>query len=396
MHLSYRKFRSVNELPTEWNLALQNTKHPLHSSQIGLSEACATAHMQYYYVMTYAGNRLVMCSYFQHLQIQVSHFNCKSRLPEWLGLQSIIQCLRPSLLVAGNLFRHDAFYVQPIGPYQEDESCNWYLDTVEEMMRISKASGVFIKDLPEAQAAVMNRHPRFMSMQDDITMVFDIPSEWTSMNDYQQALKHKYVQRFKKIRKQAVPLTVKALSLLDIEQEQYTLEALYRQVSDHQMVSMGKINHAYFPAQAKALGHDYRVFAWYDAEGNMKAFSSAIVRNGLYDMNYIGFDYASNNEYALYFNILFHCMQEAIEGKHRRLILGRTALEAKAILGCHPENMHGYYRLRHPLVRTMFKLISKQFNTQWGDTWRNRHPFKQSFYTEQGLSAVTDTELVDA
>lgn len=393
MALHFRIFRSVNDLPAEWDASL-HSEHPLHSTQVGISEICETANMEYYYVMTYFGERLVLCSYFQHLKLQVSHFNCQSRLPEWLGIQTIIQCLRPSLLVAGNLFRHDTFYVQPFSPYKEDESCEWYLDTVEEMMRLAKATGVFIKDLPEAQAAVMNRHPRFNAMQDDITMVFDIPSTWTDMNDYQKALKHKYAQRYKKTRKQAAELSVKALSLADIEQEQFTMEALYRQVSDHQMVSMGKINHRYFPAQAKALGEKYRVFAWYDAQGIMKAFSTAIVNNGIYDMNYIGFDYAANNQYALYFNILFHCMQQAIEGKHRRLMLGRTALEAKAILGCHPISMHGYYRLRHRVVRSMFKLISKQFNTQWGDTWQGRHPFKQHFYTEQGLDHKEETALI--
>lgn len=380
MSLSYRIYRSVNQLPPEWDAALP-LGHPLHSKQINLCEICSIEHMQYYYVMTYHNEQLVLCAYFQQLRLQVSHFNCNNKFMQWVSLQAVIGLLRPSLLVAGHLFRHDAFYVQPINNPNEDDACRYYLDTVEEIMRISCASGVFIKDLPEPQAKVMARHPRFAPMENDINMVFNIPASWQTMQHYEQALKHKYLQRYKKTIRQSAELTVKQLSPANLETEKARMHELYRQVSDNQLVSMGKINAEFYTAMQARLGHQYRVFGWYH-EQEMIAFSTAIVHNGIYDMNYIGFDYTANNQYSLYFNILFHCMQEAITTGCSQLVLGRTALEAKAILGCHPEPMHGYYRLRHPVVRTMFNIISRQFNTQWGNTWQGRHPFKQRFYTE--------------
>lgn len=382
MALSFKIYRSTKALPPEWDATL-HPQHPLHSTQVSLCEASDIEHMNYFYVTTYYNNQLVLCSYFQQLRLKVSHFNCNNKFLQWVSLQAVIGTIRPSLLVAGNLFSHDAFYVQPIGSYHEDEACAWYLDTIEEVMQISRATGVFIKDLPDAQSKVMQRHPRFTPMQNDITMMFNIPAEWHNMTDYEKALKHKYLQRFKKTRRMAESLTVKRLTPAEIEQEKDIMNDLYRQVSDHQLVSMGKINAAYYPAMQARLGTDYHVHAWYQ-QNKMLAFSTAIVRDGIYDMNYIGFDYAANAEYSIYFNILFHCMQHAIESGCQRLVLGRTALEAKAILGCHAESMHGYYRLRHPLVRRMFNLISKQFNNQWGDTWQGRHPFKSAYYQQLG------------
>jgi hypothetical protein len=55
----------------------------------------------------------------------------------------------------------------------------------------------------------------------------------------------------------------------------------------------------------KALNNNYKVCGYF-FENELVAFSSAIEHDGEYDMNYIGFDYALNNQLHLYFNILFH------------------------------------------------------------------------------------------
>jgi hypothetical protein len=63
--------------------------------------------------------------------------------------------------------------------------------------------------------------------------------------------------------------------------------------------------------------------------------------------------------------------------------LGRTALEAKAILGCEPAYQYGFYKLRHPIVNWFFKKVSAGFREQIGEKWKDRHPFKSQFYTQQ-------------
>jgi hypothetical protein len=103
-------------------------------------------------------------------------------------------------------------------------------------------------------------------------------------------------------------------------------------------------------------------------------------------MNYIGFDYAINQSHSIYFNILFHCLEQAILSGSHTLVLGRTALEAKAILGCEPAYQYGFYKLRHPIVNWFFKKVSAGFREQIGEKWKDRHPFKSQFYQPQHTS----------
>ena len=101
------------------------------------------------------------------------------------------------------------------------------------------------------------------------------------------------------------------------------------------------------------------------------------MHEGAYDMNYIGFDYAYNQQLGLYFNMLFCCVQNAIAQGSHTLILGRTALEAKAILGCHPVPIKGYYKINNFIFRAITKQFTNRTATQQGQLWMNRHPFKE-------------------
>jgi hypothetical protein len=104
-------------------------------------------------------------------------------------------------------------------------------------------------------------------------------------------------------------------------------------------------------------------------------------------MNYIGFDYAYNHSHNLYFNILFHCLENAMANQCHTLILGRTAPEAKAIMGCQPDYRFSYYKLRNVIVNWFYRMVSGYFREQQGEAWKSRHPFKSSYYATTSLVA---------
>ena len=97
----------------------------------------------------------------------------------------------------------------------------------------------------------------------------------------------------------------------------------------------------------------------------------------------IGFDYALNSSLNLYFNILFYCLEHAISLGRKKLVLGRTAPEAKAILGCEPDYRFSYYKLRNVIVNWFYQMVAGYFKEQQGDSWKDRHPFKSSYYTKE-------------
>lgn len=104
-------------------------------------------------------------------------------------------------------------------------------------------------------------------------------------------------------------------------------------------------------------------------------FFSAWTHDEVLDMFYIGFDYSKNEERQLYFNILFFTIEEAIRLQKKKLILGRTALEAKARLGCKPKYLSTYLYIRNPIIRWVINRLHQNINSMEGE-WENRHPFK--------------------
>jgi hypothetical protein len=157
------------------------------------------------------------------------------------------------------------------------------------------------------------------------------------------------------------------------------MEQLYLQVTKKQLVSMGIINHSFFEELKKSLQDDYNVCGYFHGE-KLVAFSSAILHDGEYDMNYIGFDYAYNQSHNLYFNILFHCLENAMSTGCHKLILGRTAPEAKAIMGCSPDYRFSFYKLRNVIVNWFYQMVAAYFKEQQGNKWKDRHPFKSNYY----------------
>ena len=106
------------------------------------------------------------------------------------------------------------------------------------------------------------------------------------------------------------------------------------------------------------------------------AFSSTLEHQEKLEVHYIGLDYTYNKSHALYFNILFDGIEQAILSEKKILELGRTAREAKAVVGCNPVYFNDYLRIRNKFTRRIVSIFQDYFQSEMGDTWKNRHPFK--------------------
>ena len=91
----------------------------------------------------------------------------------------------------------------------------------------------------------------------------------------------------------------------------------------------------------KYFGANFKV-AGYFLDEKMVAFSSYIYYKTQMEVHFIGIDYQYNDEYKLYFNILFDGIKEAIAGGYSKIELGRTAREAKASAGAVPVEIYNY------------------------------------------------------
>ena len=366
---------AVAELPPEWNQLLPQD-HFLKSEQLLITEESRLPDLDFFYALVKRNGMPVAAAYFQVLNIKPYHVD-SSRLSNlqrcvWY---SFAKAAKPKLLVAGHLFRHDiaSFFSKDILSPFETYQC--YNAAIEAVFRHSCASAILVKDMPQELITYFQHYaPQYILLRNDISMEMEVNPAWTELKGYEKSLKHKYAQRLRKIRQSWDALTIKELNAADVENHKQVIFDLYNQVSKKQQVRLGILNENFLPLLKKNYPDDF--FVWLALENEQPvAFFSAWSREELFDMFYIGFDYSRNDSLQLYFNILFFSVEQAIRMGKKKLILGRTALEAKARIGCKPVYLSTFLYIKNPLVRSLMLRAQQSIAANEGE-WENRHPFK--------------------
>lgn len=382
MPFQFDVFTSLEALAEEVRFPEKN-----YDLDTDINEKAELRNIKNYYLLVRENNRKLAVIYYQLLDVKPYHFNISDKPIQQWALSWALRIVRPTLLVSGNLFRHDQlFYCFVDSQITPELKRRMHCDATEFMIKYTNCSGIFMKDVEEDIAQELLKDSSFLPMPDDISMEMKIPSSWKSFSDYEHALKHKYVQRLRKIKQSFRDVTIQEFRLEEVQQYADEIHALYMMVSRKQMVSMGILNPAFFVEMKRKKGSHYKVFGFF-YEGKLVAFASAIVHDREYDMNYIGFNYDYNQKLSLYFNILFHCVEQALQENCKKLILGRTAIEAKAIMGCTPDYRYSFYKLRNVVVNWFYKMVARYFSEQQGEKWKDRHPFKSEYYQESKAEA---------
>ncbi|HRO41605.1 MAG TPA: GNAT family N-acetyltransferase [Flavipsychrobacter sp.] len=368
-------YRQAAQLPKIWDDLLPQS-HFLNVAQLGIYERINLPDISFVYALIFQGEKPLGAAYFQVLSIKEKHLHTavlkQWQQKAWKGFTNLGS---PRLLVAGHLFRHDicSFYWDE--NVADFDAYKMYQVAIKKAMKSAHAHAVLVKDVNETLIPYFQHYaPEYILLRNDISMEMDVQEEWETIKNYEQSLKHKYAQRFRKVRQPWEQLEVAELSNEETEQQKHVLYNLYQQVSARQQVRLGILSEDFLP-ELKANNSNLRI--WLAKHNDIPvAFFSAWTHNGAFDMFYIGFDYAKNEELQLYFNILFFAVEQAIILKKQKLILGRTALEAKARLGCKPKYLSTYLYIRNPILRNVITRLQTNINSMEGE-WENRHPFKK-------------------
>lgn len=372
-----KTYQKSSELPDMWDKFLPE-HHFLKSEQLRLTEHAMLPDISFRYLLIMDKGHPVAAVYFQLLQLKPQHINAQKvktwQFTAWNAYASLMQ---PKMLVAGHLFRHDiaSFYYTPeLTPF---EAYQYYQYAITTALNETCVNTLLVKDMAdELVTYFQNYAPQYISLRNDISMEMEVSKEWQSMQDYEKALKHKYAQRYRKVRNALSGIVVKEMSASEVEQEKLNIYKLYNNVTEQQQVRIGLLNETFIPILKQHYQNDFKVWGMYK-DGVMIGFLSAWLKDDTFDMFYIGFDYEKNNTFQLYFNILFLSIEKAIEFNKSKLILGRTALEAKARLGCKPNYLSTYLYIRNKYIRNRV-LQTQQKNFVNEGAWEERHPFKNN------------------
>lgn len=365
---------SDSNLTNDWQ-GLAKSAHHLRPEMLLLLERAKPLDLHFRYLFIYPKNsdkELCGIIYMQLLHFNHRNFNFSKKGFLHFLAQVILRIRSFRILLAGCLFSVDfSPLVFDFGKLKPD----FLLKILDTYSKIEKHDVLVLKDLPGKFTKELLSKQGFRPFETDLTMQLEINPEWRSFKDYEKALTHKYAQRVRKIRKQGAVVERKQISKTDFILQRSRFMDLFNQVSEKQTIRMGIIDHIYFEELYDTLGNDFLVYGYFENE-KLIAFASHILYPEKLEVHYIGIDYSYNSKYALYFNILYDGILLALAHSKRSLELGRTAREAKAVVGCHPIYFNDYMKVNNKLVNWMLNLLSKYFNQGIGEGWKKRHPFK--------------------
>lgn len=218
---------------------------------------------------------------------------------------------------------------------------------------------VIIKDLPQSlsdQAEALSRFG-YRSVETEPDMVLAISEQWSSLDDYLADLNKKYRKSARGVLKSIDEAGVSVSPIADVDAVAARLHELYRNVAQRADVRLAGIPEEFFPTVARSLGSDRFVTIAASLGEEIIGFVT-VVHDGETAVGYfLGVDYEKNAELPVYHRLLFAVIEQAIDWKCHRVSFGRTALDAKARLGCTPEPTLVWIRHRVPVLNLAVKQL---------------------------------------
>ncbi|TSA51454.1 MAG: hypothetical protein D4R43_00710 [Sphingobacteriales bacterium] len=368
--------KEFSEIELTWNSLVVNHPH-LHSSHLNSIRKSTGDDMRFYFIIfSNEKGENIGAAYFQLLSFDHRHYKnffTRNSVLNWMERKIIDN--RFSILVCGSLFS-----IEGSGYcFKSDltiDLAQQLNSGIKFLAKKIRASSLLIKDILDYDVEVLSSLG-LNKYDGDKTMQLFIPENWNSIADYEHSLKHKYAQRFRSIRKKLTGISISEFNELEIKLHQQKLFSLFENIVEKQTIRLGKVHSNYFSELKKVYGDAVKIFGFFKKQ-ELIAFVIHRLHEETkeYEIHFVGFDELENQKHSLYFNILFHGIEQAIFNKCTCLEMGRTAIEAKSNLGAIPRKINGYFYFYNPIARRLFNILQKAFLKNTESKFIERHPFK--------------------
>jgi hypothetical protein len=284
------------------------------------------------------------------------------------------------VLVVGNVLTYGNHGIA-IAPGLEREPDVWHGigEAAYRVRRAEKHAGsadfVLVKDLTAAEMtdSRLLHDLGFRPVATEPNMVLALAPGWRGHADYLAALSSKYR---KTVRTRVLePIDAAGLVLApiaDVVAASARLHELYLAVHDHAKLRPVTLGPGYWAALQRGAGDRVR-FAGLSRRDRLVGFIVTLRDDGDTAIGYhIGFDREVAAELPLYLRLLHRTIEDGIALGARRVSLGRTALEPKAMLGAKPEPLHVWVRHRQPVLNKLLRALLSRIHH---DEAPERNPF---------------------
>jgi predicted N-acyltransferase len=205
-------------------------------------------------------------------------------------------------------------------------------------------------------------------------MIFTIPENWKTEQDYIDALSKKYRDQFKRARKKAEGIEKRKLNLEEIHNYENEIYELYFHVAKNAPFNTFYLAKNHFSVFKEILKEKF-LFYGYFIEGKLIGFSTLIKNGNSMDTYFLGYDDSIQKEKMLYLNMLYDMTAYSIKKGFHEIVFARTALEIKSSVGAKPIEVFGYIKHETKLIDRCTKTIFNYLEPK--TEWQERNPFKE-------------------
>jgi len=378
--LSIEIYSSVTELPNNWNdFAMENIF--LSKEYLEVLEKSAPINMHCHFIGLFKGDELIGIALSQLLDLNhLESFGDRDKCVKTAVRNVFFKKFCSHILIIGNnmLTGQNSF---SFSAKTNEVQVLLALKIASEKLKIifkNKGLKVHIttyKDFPSEETLAFHQagfkdHFQFYTQPN---MLFDIPNDWKSEQDYIDSLSKKYRDQYKRARKKAEGVEKRKMELEDIIKYEDVIYDLYFHVAKNAHFNTFFLAKNHFRIFKELLKDKFLFYGYFQNE-KLIGFNTIIKNGEVMDTYFLGYDDTIQREKMLYLNMLYDMVAYSINQGFKEIIFARTALEIKSSIGAKPQEMYGFAQHSNPIADLVFEKVFCYLEPKV--EWKERNPFK--------------------
>lgn len=377
---SFKIYDSVSLLPLEWN-SLTADNIFLTREYLEVLEKSAPINMTCHFIGLFQEDELVGIALSQFLNLnQMESFGERDKCIKTTVRNTVFKNFISHILIIGN----NMFTGQNAFVFSDKIDAVQALKTLksasEKLKKTFKNKGLnihittfkdfSIEETTAFKQAGFHNHFQYCTQPN---MIFEIPRQWISEQDYIGALSKKYRDQYKRARKKSEGIEKRKMHLEDIIKHEETIYNLYHHVAKNAYFNTFFLAKNHFRT-FKELLKDNFLFYGYFIDEKLIGFNTIIKNGDVIDTYFLGYDESVQREKMLYLNMLYDIAAYSINKGFKEIIFARTALEIKSSIGAKPKEMYGFAKHSNSIADLVFERAFNYLEPK--ADWKERNPFK--------------------
>ena len=378
--ITLKIFDSIKDVPENWN-AIAVANHFLQLPYLEVLERSAPTNMQCFYIGFYEDLELIGVSLAQYLDLnKLESFGERDNCFKTFIRNFIFRNFASHTLFIGNnmITGQNAFAFQKEISFEE---VSYILkQSSKELEVYFKQKGIKIhlvsfKDFYQNCAVEFKKYAfdKIYEFNTQPNMIFEIPTNWKSNEEYFNAFSKKYRDQYKRAHKKFEGISIKELDVNEVVLFESRINELYHYVAKNAPFNTFFLAENHFSTFKKQCGYGFKIFGYFLNE-KLVGFHSVLLNDSVLETYFLGYDDQVQKDKMLYLNMLYNMTEFGITHNFKKIIFGRTALEIKSSIGATPLLMSGFIYHSNPLVNRFLGKIFKNLEPE--TVWQQRHPFK--------------------